>query len=215
MVIKLDASVTRWINHNDIIKIGELNVTCFSKIHDGIDPYSFLIEFNTIYAGVITDIGIACENVINAFKKCHACILESNYDEEMLDGGPYPYHLKKRIRGGEGHISNAQALELFLNHKNENLGHLLLGHLSQTNNKPQIVEDLFSKNAGDTKIVVASRYKESEVYEVNGIFNNQKAAVSSGSGDKQVEKEVSEITTVAIGGSSESTEKVNAQMSLF
>lgn len=215
--LKMDASLTRWFNHNDEIKIGELTITPFSKIHDGIDPYSFLINHNNFTAGVITDIGIACENVIHAFKQCSACILEANYDEEMLETGRYPYLLKKRIRGGAGHISNKQALELFLQHKNENLSHLILGHLSQENNKPQLVSDLFNEHAGKTEIVVASRYKETEVYEVNG--KKEKVAVAVGSGNFSMEKKELAKKVVVDSGDfkQEKKELVKdiTQMSLF
>jgi hypothetical protein len=102
--------------------------------------------------------------VLKYFAQCHAVFLESNYCEDMLMNGGYPYHLKQRISGDEGHLSNNQALELFLNHKALHLQLLILSHLSQNNNKPQIVEDLFLKHAGNVKVVVASRYKESEVF---------------------------------------------------
>lgn len=55
--------------------------------------------------------------------------LESNYDEEMLENSRYPIHLKKRIRGGQGHLSNRQALELFIKHRPPFMSHVLLSHL--------------------------------------------------------------------------------------
>ncbi|MBD0295219.1 MAG: MBL fold metallo-hydrolase, partial [Flavisolibacter sp.] len=78
----------------------------------------------------------------------------------------YPYYLKNRIRGGKGHLSNKQALALFKLHKSPFLSHLFLSHLSQNNNCPQLVEDLFKNHAGDTKIIIASRYAETDVYEI-------------------------------------------------
>ncbi|MEO6632983.1 MAG: MBL fold metallo-hydrolase, partial [Mucilaginibacter sp.] len=76
----------------------------------------------------------------------------------------YPYHLKRRIRGGQGHLSNKQALELFMAHKPPFMTHLLLSHLSKNNNDPQLVQQLFDECAGGVNIIVASRYVESEVY---------------------------------------------------
>src|SRR5207244_3435761 len=91
---------------------------------------------------------------------------ETNYDEKMLENGNYPYHLKKRISGNNGHLSNNQALRLFTSHKPEFMTHLLLSHLSKDNNDPQLVYDLFLPHAKKTEIIVASRYNETEVYNV-------------------------------------------------
>ena len=150
------------------VSIGNLNVIPFVKKHDAADPYSFVIECNGVTVGVITDIGIACNDVVRYFKQCHACFLESNYDEYMLETGSYPVRLKNRIRNGHGHLSNRQALELFLNHRSPFLSHLFLSHLSQNNNHPEIVEKLFLEHAQQTSIMIASRYKETEVYKIDG-----------------------------------------------
>ncbi len=148
------------------VRIGDLSVTPFSKHHDAADPFSFIVEHKNVRVGVITDIGIACKSVIHYFKQCHACFLESNYDEKMLEEGSYPMRLKNRIRGGKGHISNLQAFELFLKHKPPFMSHLLLSHLSKNNNDPDIVLELFSKHAGNTNIIIASRYTETAVYSI-------------------------------------------------
>jgi phosphoribosyl 1,2-cyclic phosphodiesterase len=95
-------------------------------------------------------------------------VLEANYDEQMLDNGRYPQHLKNRIRGGHGHISNKQALELFVRRRHPHLSHLLLAHLSADNNNPELAHNMFAAVAGKTKIVVASRYAESAVYHITG-----------------------------------------------
>ena len=70
------------------VKIGDLEVTAFPKCHDAHDPQSFIIRYNNICVGVLTDIGEACEHVIKHFKCCHALFLETNYDTEMLLTGP-------------------------------------------------------------------------------------------------------------------------------
>jgi phosphoribosyl 1,2-cyclic phosphodiesterase len=141
-------------------------VTAFSKFHDAIEPHSFVISCRDITVGVFTDIGTACENLITHFGKCHAAFLEANYDDDMLDNGGYPYHLKRRIRGGHGHLSNKQALELFMAHKPLYMSHLLLSHLSKNNNDPQLVHNLFKSNANGTEVIVASRYEETPVYHI-------------------------------------------------
>ncbi|HEY8783488.1 MAG TPA: MBL fold metallo-hydrolase [Mucilaginibacter sp.] len=164
------------------IGIGELLVTAFPKEHDASNPHSFIISCRDIKVGVFTDIGIACEHVVHHFSQCHAAFLEANYDDEMLDKGSYPFHLKRRIRGGNGHLSNKQALELFISHRPPFMSHLLLSHLSKNNNDPKLVQELFDNCAGGVSIIVASRYKESAVYQIGiaaGFANHQKQSVKS------------------------------------
>lgn len=146
------------------VQIGGLSIVAFPKLHDAGDPQSFVITYNEIKIGVFTDIGAVCRQVISHFKQCHAVFLEANYDEQMLDQGRYPYHLKARIRGGKGHLSNRQALQLFLDHRPLHLSHILLSHLSQDNNDPQLVNDLFNRHAQGIHITVASRHQETPVY---------------------------------------------------
>jgi len=146
--------------------VGELTITAFPKVHDAADPYSFVISSGEIKIGVFTDLGIPCEQLIHHFQQCHAAFLEANYDEEMLDKGSYPFHLKKRIRGGSGHLSNKQALDLFLAYRPPFMTHLLLSHLSQNNNDPDLVRGLFAPYAGTTRIIIASRYEETAVYAI-------------------------------------------------
>ena len=163
----IEKSLQQTFTANEAICVGSLSVIPFAKHHDAADPYSFRVAYNGISIGVITDIGNVCERVVHHFRQCHACFLEANYDEKMLEEGGYPIFLKNRIRGGHGHISNAQALELFLKHRPQFMSHLLLSHLSKHNNCPKLVEDLFRKHAGTTNIIVASRYNETEVFTIS------------------------------------------------
>ena len=151
---------------NQPVVIGDLTITAFTKMHDACDPHSFVIKCGKINVGVFTDIGTPCKNLIKHFKQCHAAFLEANFDEEMLHSGNYPYHLKKRISGGNGHLSNSQALELFTQYKPSFMSHLLLSHLSKNNNCPELVQQLFDQHANGVKMIVASRYAETEVYYV-------------------------------------------------
>ncbi len=150
------------------VLVGELLVTPFTKKHDAIDPHSFVITHKGITVGVFTDIGKPCEAVTHYFKQCHAAFLEANYDEDMLENGRYPVHLKNRIRGDHGHLSNSQALELFAKHRPPFMTHLLLSHLSKENNTPQLVEQLFAKHAKGVSVIIASRYESTELYTIAG-----------------------------------------------
>lgn len=148
------------------INIGKLCINSFPKRHDAIDAHSFTVVGNGVNIGILTDIGSVCKHVKESFSQCHAVFLEANYDEQMLDEGNYPYHLKKRISGNRGHLSNTQALELFVKHKSVYMSHILLSHLSKDNNCPDKALQLFAAHAGKTNVSVASRYNESEVFHI-------------------------------------------------
>ncbi len=148
--------------------IGSLSVIGFPKLHDAADPHSFIVSCQGINVGVFTDIGTPCHHVIQQFQQCHAAFLETNYDDDLLDRGHYPYHLKVRIRGNHGHLSNRQALNLFTGYKPPFMSHVLLGHLSKDNNCPRLVKELFTTHAAGTQVVVASRYEETPVYLIGG-----------------------------------------------
>lgn len=160
----LEDHLVRSFCAHESIRIGELDIRAFPKLHDASEPHSFVVSSSDVTVGVFTDIGFPCENLKQYFKQCDAAFLEANYDEDMLDRGRYPYFLKKRISGGKGHLSNRQALELFRSCKPSYMSHLLLSHLSRDNNSPQLVQELFGSAAGGTEIIVASRDRETGVY---------------------------------------------------
>jgi phosphoribosyl 1,2-cyclic phosphodiesterase len=164
----LKRELVRSFTSGEPVAVGSLLITPFSKRHDAADPYSFTVAGKRLRVGVLTDIGRSCENVISHFSQCHAVFLESNYDREMLDKGNYPFYLKTRIRGGQGHLSNEEALELFTAHRAPYLTHLVLAHLSKNNNCPKLVEDLFAAHAGDVSVTVAPRYAPTPVFEITG-----------------------------------------------
>jgi phosphoribosyl 1,2-cyclic phosphodiesterase len=153
--------------------VGGLSVTAFPKFHDAADPHSFIVSGNGLNIGVFTDIGKVCHHVAENFSQCHAAFLETNYDDQMLDSGNYPIYLKKRIKGDDGHLSNAQALELFLKHKAPYLSHIFLSHLSKDNNRPELVQRLFDQHRGNTFVTVASRYEPSHVFHIKTPVNSE------------------------------------------
>jgi phosphoribosyl 1,2-cyclic phosphodiesterase len=150
------------------VTIGELKIISFKKNHDAADAHSFMVSGGGINIGIITDIGYACKKVIRCFGQCQAVFLESNYCDTMLANGNYPYYLQQRISSDVGHLSNLQALELFKEYRSHDLQYLVLSHLSKNNNNPELVEKLFAPHAGNTKIVVASRYEASRVFSIEG-----------------------------------------------
>lgn len=167
--ISIDQTLTRYFRKDETVVIDNMQVKCFNKSHDAADPFSFMISSQNINVAVITDIGYACKQVLNYFQQSHVVFLESNYCETMLANGDYPYHLKRRISSDEGHLSNKQALELFLNYRTPQLSHLILSHLSKNNNTPETVDALFKPHAGNTNVIVASRYEESALFSIDAV----------------------------------------------
>jgi phosphoribosyl 1,2-cyclic phosphodiesterase len=163
-------TLVRAFDPEEPVAIGGLTIKALSKNHDASDPYSFTVASATVCIGIFTDIGVVCDNLIRHFTQCHAAFLEANYDEQLLENGRYPWPLKNRIRGGHGHLSNRQALELYADYRPAFMSHLLLAHLSQDNNRPELVQQLFEEQAAGTTIVVASRHNESEVYAIDGAY---------------------------------------------
>lgn len=125
-------------------KIGPFTISPFKKYHDAADPYSFIVQYQDYNIGVMTDIGRVCDSLKSATEKCQVLFLESNYDEEMLDNGPYPIFLKDRIRGGEGHLSNMEAKDLLMDHRHPALEKVFLSHISENNNHPDICLQTFN-----------------------------------------------------------------------
>ncbi len=164
------AGLVRSFQAGNPITIGALTITAFAKMHDASDPYSFTVASPSVRIGVFTDLGIVCDNLIRHFSQCHAAFLEANYDEQLLENGRYPWPLKNRIRGGQGHLSNRQAFELFAEYRPAFMSHLLLAHLSQDNNRPELVQGLFEQQAQGTDVIIASRNNESEIYAVEGSY---------------------------------------------
>ncbi|MFC5411898.1 MBL fold metallo-hydrolase [Larkinella bovis] len=163
----------RSFRSHEPIGIGDLRIMAFPKHHDAADPHSFTVSYHDTRVGVFTDIGIACDQLIHHFSQCHAAFLETNYDEDLLENGRYPYFLKQRIRGGKGHLSNQQALALFRTHKPPFMSHVLLSHLSKDNNSPFLVRDLFLPHLNSTQLIVTSRNEETPVFRVSARLEAQ------------------------------------------
>jgi len=163
---RLDMNLVHSFTSHEPVTVGGLYITPFPKLHDAADPYSFIVSCKDIKVGIFTDIGTPCEQVTRYFKQCNAAFLETNYDEHMLEKGNYPYYLKNRIRGNKGHLSNSQALSLFLEHRPLFMSHLFLSHLSKNNNCPRLVQELFNTHAEGVRMIVASRNEQSEIFQI-------------------------------------------------
>jgi phosphoribosyl 1,2-cyclic phosphodiesterase len=119
------------------ITIRDLRIETFTKCHDAADPMGFVISLGGLRLGLMTDLGRSTRVVVDRLKQCQALIMEFNHDEEMLEEGPYPLQLKRRIRGPDGHLSNRQAGDLLSTLCHHDLQCVVLAHLSATNNTPE------------------------------------------------------------------------------
>jgi phosphoribosyl 1,2-cyclic phosphodiesterase len=118
--------------------IGGLTVEPFSTPHDAADPVGFCFYAGNVKAGLATDLGYATGLVMERLKGCDILVLESNHDPKMLKEGPYPWPLKQRVSGKEGHLSNEDAGALLSALIHPGLKSVTLAHLSQINNLPEL-----------------------------------------------------------------------------
>ena len=119
--------------------IKDLLITPFSVSHDAIDPVGFSIESSDDFkVGVVTDIGLVTDLVKERLKNSNVLVVEYNHDYEILMNSLYPWDLKQRIKGRLGHLSNEEGSKLLHELIHGGLRHVILAHLSQVNNKPEV-----------------------------------------------------------------------------
>ncbi|MHC1697881.1 MAG: MBL fold metallo-hydrolase [Geobacteraceae bacterium] len=140
----------------------------FPITHDSADPVGFVIDSSEARIGFATDLGIATRLVQEKLRKSRVLVLESNHDENMLLNGPYPWHLKQRIKSRHGHLSNVESAELLTEVMHPKLEGVFLAHLSEANNHPEIaLEVCRNKLSGTTicspRIFVGKQQSVSEV----------------------------------------------------
>ncbi|MBM3233021.1 MBL fold metallo-hydrolase [Candidatus Pacearchaeota archaeon] len=163
-----EKSLFRTIIAGKDIKIGRLSVESFSKSHKAADPVSYTIVGNKRVA-VITDAGYACKNIQEHISNAHFLFIESNHDDKMLERGPYPAYLKRWISGDTGHLSNRQAALSVLECASAELQNMVLSHLSQTNNSPEVALETFhsllkERTGFRAKIDVSDRERPTPLY---------------------------------------------------
>jgi phosphoribosyl 1,2-cyclic phosphodiesterase len=154
----------RFFEPGQTISVGEFQVHSFLKNHDASEPCSFRIEYAGKNVGVFTDIGKPCEHVLNHISLCDAVFLESNYDEEMLRTGSYPYYLKQRVASSHGHLSNVQALKLLEENAGTHLKCVFLSHLSAENNTPELALATHQPLIARFEVRLTSRYSPADVF---------------------------------------------------
>ncbi|MBX7223182.1 MAG: MBL fold metallo-hydrolase [Blastocatellia bacterium] len=126
------------VTSNCPIEIGPVRITPVSVPHDAAEPFIFTLVAEGIKMAVVTDLGIIPKHVAEHLRGCHALVLEANHDRDMLKIGPYPWGLKQRIASRLGHLSNDEMARFLVQDFDGGAEHLVLAHLSEHNNHPEI-----------------------------------------------------------------------------
>lgn len=121
--------------------VGDLTVHPFALSHDAADPVGYIVEHNGCRLAICTDCGTATQLVRTRLQQCHGLIVEANHDVDRLIQGPYTWHLKQRIRSRHGHLSNEECCDLLQDVHHPDLQVVIMAHLSEINNDPQLVWD--------------------------------------------------------------------------
>ncbi len=148
-----------WIIPQSRFAIRSLVIDPITVPHDAREPVQFRFESRDRRLGVLTDLGHPTEHVIEAFSGCDALILECNHDRYMLEIGPYPPRLKRRVGGNWGHLANVQAAALLQRLGLDRLQRIVCSHLSEHNNRPELaLEALSPLLDGDaSRLIVAAQ----------------------------------------------------------
>lgn len=144
--------------------INDLNINPFSISHDAVDPVAFSITADNKKVGIATDLGVATNLVKTNLQGCDLLLIESNHDYDMLINGPYPWAIKQRILGRQGHLSNKDTLELISNVICEKTSFVMLAHISETNNnedkvRKDVMEPYKKKNKDNVTFMITNQHK--------------------------------------------------------
>lgn len=122
------------------VDVGKMRIESFRTHHDSAMSVGYKITFRgeDVSFGLLTDTGHVTEDIVSVLSDCTHLVLESNHDPDMLRCGFYPYHVKERIRSANGHLSNEQCGELAARLASGNAEAILLAHLSENNNTPDL-----------------------------------------------------------------------------
>jgi len=176
--LKIYANEGTWKGINDELKnevdkrellrdemiFGDIKVGSFPVPHDANDPVGFQIKHNGSKAVIVTDMGHPTRYLLNALREASVIIIESNYDVDMLKNGPYPYYLKQRILGPEGHLSNDDCGKTLAQTVTEDTVAIMLAHISEKNNTPELAKGTVQTHLEDgSKIILTGREPGPEI----------------------------------------------------
>jgi phosphoribosyl 1,2-cyclic phosphodiesterase len=137
--------------------VGDIAVTPFTIPHDAADPVGFVFEAEGVRIGLATDLGYMPPNAARHLKKCDVLMLESNHDLDMLRDGPYPWSVKQRVMSRVGHLSNLAAAEFLDGQYDGCAAYVVLAHLSESNNLPELARVSAERALGDRISLLANK----------------------------------------------------------
>ena len=135
---KIPEELIRTVKADEELEIGDMRIAPFAISHDAAEPVGYRFSSGGKSAAVATDMGTYTEYTIDRLRGLDAVLLEANHDVNMLEMGRYPYYLKLRIMGEQGHLSNEASGRLLSEILHDNIRHIFLGHLSAENNYPAL-----------------------------------------------------------------------------
>jgi phosphoribosyl 1,2-cyclic phosphodiesterase len=150
-------------------RVGDIEVQSFGVPHDALDPVGFRFEAQGVRIGVVTDLGYIPDSVKFHLRRMDLLLLEANHDLDMLKVGPYPWAVKQRVMSRVGHLSNLGMSDYLLCDLDSSTARLVLGHLSEQNNHPEIVRlvatQALERRGLETRLSIASQRAPTEVFE--------------------------------------------------
>ena len=147
-----------------------LEIHPFAISHDTADPVGFVFGDGESRLGYCTDTGIITRLIRHHLQTCQALILEANHDIGMVKNGPYPLPLKQRVLSSRGHLANGDSLSLAAELAGASLGLLMLAHLSEVNNHPQLVRDEVQAHlhgSSPLRVLLAEQHQASPLLEIS------------------------------------------------
>ena len=169
MYKELNEQLTNYEFIDNVTRIKDMTITAIKTSHDAEDSNGYIIENNNESIVYITDTGYINIKNHKLLKNKTMYILESNHDVEMLMNNPnYPYHLKQRILGDKGHLSNKDSSYYLKKFIGVNTKHIILAHLSEHNNTDELAQKTLKKtiNIDDIDIIIAHQEEKTELIEV-------------------------------------------------
>jgi len=149
-------------------RIGDIEVQSFGIPHDALDPVGFRFEAQGVRIGVATDLGYIPESVKFHLRRTDLLLLEANHDLDMLKVGPYPWSVKQRVMSRVGHLSNLVMSDFLLGDLDSCTARLVLGHISEQNNHPEIVRlvamQALESRGLETALCIATQRAPTEVF---------------------------------------------------
>ncbi|MBQ6230102.1 MAG: MBL fold metallo-hydrolase [Eubacterium sp.] len=172
---RIDNGLYNQISSDIPFQVGDLTIEPHSIWHDAYEPVCYSITDGKSKAAIATDLGDFNDYLVKCLSDSDMLLIEANHDVRMLEAGPYPYDLKKRILGQKGHLSNETSGRFIKKLLNDHIETIILGHLSKENNIPELAyeavkyelsDNQYSSDVNDFDLHIAMRDRPDRLYEI-------------------------------------------------